>query len=138
MAFVVRTTDRQYPWGTSCDYLMRLAKSSYTMGTKYKATIYPTLEGAKADLAELRELIGGEDFAAAGWHVEESAVATITEELRAAVTASGYSAYAVAKVSGVSQSVISRWLSGERDITLKVADRINAGIRLARPADLKG
>lgn len=51
---------------------------------------------------------------------------TIDESLRAAVESSGLTAYAVAKASGVSQGVLSRWLRGERDITLRTADRIAA------------
>lgn len=48
--------------------------------------------------------------------------------LRDAIRESGLSAYAVAKRSGVAIQMITRWLAGERDITLTTADRIAAGL----------
>lgn len=48
----------------------------------------------------------------------------IDEQLRAAVAESKLSAYALAKESGVSAAVLSRFLSGERDITLGTAAKL--------------
>src|SRR5947209_6471631 len=48
----------------------------------------------------------------------------ISDALRAAVKASPKSVYQLCKESGISQIVISRFLSGERDIRLATADRL--------------
>ncbi len=57
----------------------------------------------------------------------------IDEQLRAAVAESKLSAYALAKESGVSAAVLSRFLSGERDITLGTAAKLAhvLGLKLA-------
>lgn len=46
------------------------------------------------------------------------------DALRSAIQASGLTVYAVAKRAGISQQVLSRWLSGERDIRLVTADKL--------------
>lgn len=56
--------------------------------------------------------------------------ATLSESLRKAIEKAGYSNYALAQLSGVSQSVLSRFLSGERDINLETAGKIAAAIGL--------
>lgn len=48
----------------------------------------------------------------------------IDEQLRAALAESKLTAYALAKESGVSAGVLSRFLSGERDITLGTAAKL--------------
>jgi len=52
----------------------------------------------------------------------------LSDLLREAIRDSGLTAYAVAKRSGVAIQMITRWLAGERDITLTTADRIAAGL----------
>lgn len=54
--------------------------------------------------------------------------APFSTALRAAVQQSGLSAYAIAKASGVSIQVVSRWLKGERDVYLATADKIAAAL----------
>lgn len=53
-----------------------------------------------------------------------------TDALHIAIKASGMTPYAICKATGVSQAVLSRWLSGERDIKLTTADKIAAGLGL--------
>lgn len=48
----------------------------------------------------------------------------ISDSLRAALQASPKSVYQICKDSGISQIVVSRFLSGERDIRLATADRL--------------
>jgi DNA-binding phage protein len=47
-----------------------------------------------------------------------------SDALRAAIKASPKSVYQICKDSGISQIVVSRFLSGERDIRLATADRL--------------
>lgn len=54
----------------------------------------------------------------------------MTDALRKAITDSGLTPYALSKASGVSQAVLSRWLSGKRGITLDTADRLAAALGL--------
>jgi plasmid maintenance system antidote protein VapI len=49
---------------------------------------------------------------------------TIVEQLRQAIADSGQSEYAIAKGSGVSQSVVNRFVSGERGISLETAAKL--------------
>ncbi len=49
---------------------------------------------------------------------------TIVEQLRKAIADSGESEYAIAKGSGVSQSVVNRFVSGERGIGLETAAKL--------------
>ena len=53
--------------------------------------------------------------------------------LKRAIEASDLTVYEIAKRAGVSQIVISRFLSGERDIRLETADRLAEvlGLKLA-------
>ena len=50
---------------------------------------------------------------------------TIADQLRAAILASGQSQYALAKAAGVSQSVLSRFVAAERDMTLATACKLS-------------
>jgi DNA-binding phage protein len=56
-------------------------------------------------------------------------------QLRDAIEASGMTAYAIAKVSGVDSGILYRFLAGERDLTLDTASRIAAvvGVRFTKP-----
>ncbi len=58
----------------------------------------------------------------------------ISDQLREAIQGYG-SVYRVAKDSGVSQPVVQRFVSGERDLRLQTADRLAAffGMELTRP-----
>jgi len=60
-----------------------------------------------------------------------AAPGTLSEDLREAIRRSGKSVYQIAKAANVSQIVVSRFLSGERDIRMETADR------LAEALDLK-
>ena len=55
---------------------------------------------------------------------------TLSDSLRKAIEKAGYTNYALAQLSGVNQSVLSRFLSGERDINLETAGKITAAIGL--------
>jgi hypothetical protein len=59
---------------------------------------------------------------------------TITDQLRKAIKDSGESEYAIAKGSGVSQSVVNRFMSGERGISLITAAALCSylGLQLVR------
>jgi len=48
----------------------------------------------------------------------------ISDALRRAIQASPKSIYQICKETGISQIVVSRFLSGERDIRLATADRL--------------
>ena len=65
----------------------------------------------------------------------------ITDQLRLAVKRSGKSVLKVAEESGVSQSMLSRFVSGRRDIYLATADKLAAYFGLAlrpiEPADVE-
>jgi len=51
-------------------------------------------------------------------------VGGISDALRRAIQASPKSVYQICKETGISQIVVSRFLSGERDIRLATADRL--------------
>jgi len=66
--------------------------------------------------------------------------ADVEEQLRAALVETGLSMNEIARRSGVSQPTLSRFLRGERSLTLPVAARLCAmlGLRLCteeRPAE---
>jgi transcriptional regulator with XRE-family HTH domain len=67
-------------------------------------------------------------------HVEPSG---LSEQLQSAVESSGLTAYRLAELTGVSHSVIGRWLRGERDLTLctasKLADALDLVLKPNRP-----
>ncbi len=60
---------------------------------------------------------------------------TLSEELRTAIRQSGKSVYEIAKQSNVSPIVISRFLSGERDIRMATADRLAESLGLTLSTD---
>jgi transcriptional regulator with XRE-family HTH domain len=55
---------------------------------------------------------------------------TISAELRQAIADSGLTHYAIGKAAGVSPAVISRFSTGERGLTLAVADRLCQALNL--------
>ena len=55
----------------------------------------------------------------------------LSAALKAAIEKSGQSNYALSQLSGVSQSVLNRFTSGERDITLSTAGKIAAALGLS-------
>ncbi len=57
----------------------------------------------------------------------------LSQALRDAIRASGQSLEQLAEASGVSSSVLARFLSGERDIHVSTADKVAAvlGLKLA-------
>ncbi len=55
---------------------------------------------------------------------------TIVEQLRSAIVKSGETEYAIAKGSGVSQSVVNRFVSGERGISLDTAAKLCEYLKL--------
>ena len=50
----------------------------------------------------------------------------LSDEIRRAVDASGLSRYAICKQLGILQSSLSRFMSGERGLTMKCLDRLAA------------
>ena len=63
----------------------------------------------------------------------------IDEQLRQAMKDSHLSRYAIAQQSGISQSVLSRFASGERGLTAETAERLahSLGLRLALVSELQ-
>jgi transcriptional regulator with XRE-family HTH domain len=49
---------------------------------------------------------------------------TLSNQVRKAVNASGRSRYRVCQDLGIDQATLSRFMSGERGLTLKVLDRL--------------
>ena len=47
-----------------------------------------------------------------------------SDELRRAVDACGLSRYRIAKTLGIAESTLSRFMSGERGLTMKCLDRL--------------
>ncbi len=54
----------------------------------------------------------------------------IIDQLRRAMRDSGESEYAIAKATGISQSIVNRFMSGERGISLETAASLCAYLRL--------
>ena len=50
--------------------------------------------------------------------------------IRTAVKRDGRTAYAIARDSGVNSAVVGRFLKGERDVTLKTAEKICRTLQL--------
>jgi len=55
--------------------------------------------------------------------IQEASV-SFPETIRRGIRAVGRSSYAIAAVTGVSQPVLSRFLSGKRSITLETAEKL--------------
>lgn len=54
----------------------------------------------------------------------------LSEALKAAIEKSRLSNYAISQLSGVNQSVLTRFTGGQRDITLDTASKIAAALGL--------
>ena len=50
--------------------------------------------------------------------------ATVSDQLKQAIVSSGKTCYEIAKESGVSESALSRFLSGKRSLKLVSVDRL--------------
>ena len=63
----------------------------------------------------------------------------LTAEIRSAIADSGHGPYALAKLSGVDEAAIRRFVSRERSLSLESADRIASalGLQLVRKARAK-
>lgn len=61
---------------------------------------------------------------------QSAGLGSLSEALREAIRGSGKSVYQIAKAANVSQIVVSRFLSGERDIRMETADRLAQSLRL--------
>ena len=64
----------------------------------------------------------------------------VSETLRRAVERSGMSRYVIAKETGIAQSMLSRFVTGRRGLSLDAVDRLAAFLKLelvARPARRK-
>ena len=59
-----------------------------------------------------------------GRPASRAAPGPLSRALREAIRNSGKSVYQIAKAADVSQIVVSRFLSGERDIRMETADRL--------------
>lgn len=59
----------------------------------------------------------------------------LSDKLKAAIAESGMTIYAVAQGSGVSHPILSRFLSGQRDLRLATAEKLAAffGMTLTEP-----
>lgn len=55
---------------------------------------------------------------------------TLTTTLRAAIERDGRSVYRLCKDAGIDQASLSRFISGERGLTLESADKLAAALRL--------
>jgi hypothetical protein len=55
---------------------------------------------------------------------------SIADSLKQAIRESGRSAYQISKESGIAQIVITRFLSGERDIRMATADKLARALHL--------
>ena len=56
----------------------------------------------------------------------------IREQVRKAIDSCGMSRYAISRATGVSEGMLSRFMSSETDMTLRTLDRLSAviGVRL--------
>jgi plasmid maintenance system antidote protein VapI len=63
---------------------------------------------------------------------------TISEQLRAAIDASGMTRYAVAKAIDLDQSVMSRFMSGQRGLAIETIDRLGTLLDLQLVKKPKG
>ncbi|HEY2838380.1 MAG TPA: helix-turn-helix transcriptional regulator [Pirellulales bacterium] len=62
---------------------------------------------------------------------------SLPDALRSAIEASGISSYELGKLSGVDQSAIRRFMSGERDLRLEFAGKLATVLRLSLVQDRK-
>jgi plasmid maintenance system antidote protein VapI len=55
---------------------------------------------------------------------------SLSDQLRELIATAGLSVYELARDAGVDRSVLSRFLAGQRTITLETADRLAAVLKL--------
>ena len=70
-------------------------------------------------------------------------MARVFDELRAAIAASGMSRYAISRETGIAESNLSRFMSGERGLTTTALDTLAEYLNLnlikgGKPYDAKG
>ncbi len=60
---------------------------------------------------------------------------SLTDQLRQAIVESGLSHYAIAKATGVSQPVLTRFVNGTRSVSIETASKLanHFGMWLAKP-----
>lgn len=63
-------------------------------------------------------------------NIDESDTVKISDRLRQAIERSRKTVYRIAEETGINQSVLSRFLSGERDIRLETADLLAENLKL--------
>ena len=69
---------------------------------------------------------------------QQEATIPLSDQIRAAVTAREFSRYRIAKETGISESTLSRFMSGERGLTTSALDTLAAFLDLhitSRPAE---
>lgn len=86
-----------------------------------------TPEEANRD-AEIRHKVQQEFPPARG--AQSSSPSSLSETLKQAIRNSEQSEYQIAKLAGVSQIVITRFLAGERDIRMATADKLAEALGL--------
>ena len=57
-------------------------------------------------------------------------MASIADQLRQAIERSGMSRYRVSQLSGISEAVLSRFATGQTDLTLSNTDKLCAALEL--------
>lgn len=62
----------------------------------------------------------------------------LSEQLRHAIETCGESRYAIAKATGISESTLSRFISGERGLPMKTLDRLGEYLGLEITTRKKG
>lgn len=67
---------------------------------------------------------------------------TMSNQVRQAIDNCGMTRYAIAKATGVSEGALSRFMSGDRDMTLRTLERIalliGVSLTVKRPKRKKG
>ena len=61
--------------------------------------------------------------------------ASVSDQVRAAIKASGLSGYALGELAGVSRSLVCNFVTGERSLTLDTLDKLapHLGLRVSFP-----
>ena len=55
---------------------------------------------------------------------------SVSEQVRHAIKTCGLSRYALARETGVAESALSRFMSGERGLSMRALDAVGAALRL--------
>ena len=78
----------------------------------------------------LGKQVRAEEQAEARTQARHAIPGPITEAVRRVIKKSGMSVFALARASGVPQPVLSRFVRGERDITLRTLDKLVVALRV--------